>query len=155
MNNLEAFLLGAAAGAGAMYLLDPDQGRRRRALARDQLSHGRHTLEDTMSERARDAANRARGAVAETRARFRGEDVDDSVLEARIRSELGHHVHNAGALHVYVREGRVTLSGPVLAGEVQEVVRAVRRLPGVGHVENALEVHAAPGGVPGLQGPEG
>jgi hypothetical protein len=37
-------LIAFGAGAAAMYLLDPEQGRRRRALLREQLLHARRML---------------------------------------------------------------------------------------------------------------
>lgn len=55
-----------AAGAATMYFLDPQQGRRRRALVRDQLVHARHVARDEATGRAKDLRNRAQGVVAET-----------------------------------------------------------------------------------------
>ena len=37
-------LIAFGIGAAAMYLLDPEQGRRRRALLRDQLSHAKRAI---------------------------------------------------------------------------------------------------------------
>lgn len=54
-------------GAAAMYLLDPQQGRRRRALIRDQLTHARRVVRERASGTARDLGNRARGLAAEAR----------------------------------------------------------------------------------------
>lgn len=54
-------------GAAAMYYLDPDQGRRRRALARDQLTHARRVIRERTSKKARDLRNRAQGLAAEAR----------------------------------------------------------------------------------------
>jgi len=36
-------------GAAAMYLFDPDQGRRRRALLRDQLTHAQRLIGERAS----------------------------------------------------------------------------------------------------------
>lgn len=36
-------------GAAAMYLLDPDQGRRRRALARDKMTKARRAIHERAS----------------------------------------------------------------------------------------------------------
>jgi hypothetical protein len=36
-------------GAAAMYLMDPDQGRRRRALARDQITKARRVIRERAS----------------------------------------------------------------------------------------------------------
>jgi uncharacterized membrane protein len=46
----------------------------------------------------------------------------------------------------------VTLEGPVLAAEVDELVAIARNVRGVREVRNMLDVHETPGDVPGLQG---
>ncbi|OGA74427.1 MAG: hypothetical protein A3G81_14405 [Betaproteobacteria bacterium RIFCSPLOWO2_12_FULL_65_14] len=50
-----------------MYLLDPEQGRRRRALLRDQLVHAKRVLSERAGSKARDLSNRAQGLAAEAR----------------------------------------------------------------------------------------
>jgi hypothetical protein len=52
-------------GAIAMYYFDPQQGRRRRALVRDQLTHARAVARREAVGKAKDLKNRAQGAVAE------------------------------------------------------------------------------------------
>ena len=63
------FIIFAAATAGATlaYLLDPTQGRRRRALVRDKAYSQVKTLQDRAPKIAKDLRNRAHGLVAETR----------------------------------------------------------------------------------------
>jgi hypothetical protein len=150
--NITSVLVGAGAGAGLMYLLDPDLGNRRRALVRDQLVRARHLTEDAMDATSRDVRNRARGVVAELRARLTSEDVTDDVLQERVRARLGQTVRYARSIETSVADGHVTLRGPVLADDVARVVRRVGQVPGVRAVDNRLEVHAEPGDVPGLQG---
>ena len=58
---------GLAVGAAAMFILDPDQGRRRRALARDKMAHYGNEASDAISGTAKDLRNRAYGVAAETR----------------------------------------------------------------------------------------
>jgi osmotically-inducible protein OsmY len=158
MNKQGNLILGMALGAGLMYLLDPDRGRRRRALLRDQVVHGGRELEelkDAAAASSRDLQNRIRGVVAETRNRLRREDVDDSVLEARVRSEIGRLVANPRAIFVTASNGRITLSGPVLADEVEHLLSSILHVRGVSGVVNQLDVHQSPGDVPGLQGTSG
>jgi osmotically-inducible protein OsmY len=155
VNRQANFVSGMLVGAGLMYMLDPARGRRRRALLRDQVVHGAHELEDVggrIEGKSRDLRSRARGAVAETRARMQPEDVDDSVLEARVRTEIGRAVSNPGAVHVAAREGRVTLSGSVPEYEVEELLSRAASVRGVDGVENRLDVRADPGEVSGFQG---
>lgn len=64
---LMALLTGAAASSALTYLLDPDSGRRRRALLRDQAVRLQHRVRDDVQASARDAANRARGLAAQAR----------------------------------------------------------------------------------------
>ena len=149
------FLLGLIVGAGAMYLFDPDKGNRRRALLRDQMVSAGNQASDSATAKAKDLSNRAQGVAAEARGRMGSEQVSDAVLEARVRSEIGRVVSNAGAILVSAYEGRVTLRGPVLAKEVQELVRTVKGVRGVDSVDNQLNVHQQPGDVPSLQGTQG
>lgn len=71
MNPIHA-LCAFAAGALTMYYLDPQQGRRRRALVRDQLVHARTVARREGQGRASDLMNRAEGVVAETRSTLAG-----------------------------------------------------------------------------------
>jgi len=142
----------AAAGAGLMYLLDPERGRRRRAIVRDRLVRAAHRTGDTVDATSRDVGNRARGVVAELRSRLANVEVSDGVLHERVRARIGSVIGHAGAIDIAVIEGQVSLRGPVLAGDVDRLVRRVRSVPGVREVINQLDVHDEPGGVPGLQG---
>jgi hypothetical protein len=152
MANVVSVVGGVAAGLGLMYFLDPDQGRRRRALVRDQMVHAAHRTGDAVDATSRDIANRAKGAVAELRGRFHAEEVGDDVLRERVRARVGAVVGHASSIDVDVREGRVALSGPILAHEVDRLLRRVTAVRGVKDVDNRLEIHAEPGNVPGLQG---
>jgi hypothetical protein len=151
--NITSLLVGAGAGAGLMYLLDPDQGNRRRALVRDQLVHAGHLTGDAVDATSRDVRNRARGVVAELRSRLSPEgDVPDDRLRERVRARLGQIVRYAHSIEATVDGGRVSLRGPVLADDVAGLVRRIERVPGVREVDDQLELHAEPGSVPGLQG---
>ncbi|HEU4630470.1 MAG TPA: SRPBCC family protein [Gemmatimonadaceae bacterium] len=143
---------GLGLGAALMYFLDPARGKRRRHLVRDQLVHAGHVTGDALDATSRDLRNRARGAAATARARVRRDDADDAVVTERVRSALGRVVSHPSAITVVVAEGRVTLGGPVLAGEVDRLLRTVRGVRGVTDVEHRLEVHESAANVPALQG---
>jgi uncharacterized membrane protein len=143
---------GAGFGAGVLYLFDPGRGRRRRALARDNAVRYAHETGDATGAVGRDLRNRAKGLVAETRRRVRREAPDDAVLAERVRAELGWVCSHPSAVEVEAHDGVVTLSGPILKEDVDAVRAAVSRVPGVGSVEDRLEVHEEPGDVPALQG---
>jgi uncharacterized membrane protein len=146
------FLGAAAAGAISMYLLDPDQGRRRRAVMRDRLASGISRLDDATSVASRDLQNRARGIAHEVRARFTLEDVPDEILCERVRSRLGGAVSHPGAIEVATLSGRVTLSGAVLEREYVRLLRTVWAVRGVADVEDRLAVYESAAGVSALQG---
>jgi hypothetical protein len=46
-------------GALTMYLLDPQQGRRRRALLQDQITHAKRLVRERTEGKVRDLPNRA------------------------------------------------------------------------------------------------
>jgi uncharacterized membrane protein len=147
-------LNGLLIGAGLMYYLDPDRGRRRRAIVRDQVVHYGHRADRAMDTAARDIRNRAVGMASEARGRIRGtEDATPAVVEARVRSALGRAASHPGALGASAdHDGRITLTGPVLADEVDRVISAVESVRGVRDVIDRMEIHQSPAGVPGLQG---
>lgn len=143
---------GAGAGAGVMYLLDPVQGGRRRALLRDKTVKAVHIAQEGTETVWRDARNRMVGAVVELRRVAKDEQVSDDVLVERIRASLGTLVSHPRSIEVESRDGGIVLSGPVLAKEVDDLIEGVRRVRGVRDVKNALEVHLQADNVPGLQG---
>jgi len=150
---LARLFAGAAVGAGLMYLLDPEGGRRRRALLRDQLVSAAHKTTDAVDATSRDMTNRARGVVAELRGRFsRNDHVSDDVLRERVRARIGSVVGHGGGIETHVDDGRVTLRGPVLTEEIDRLMRRVRSVRGVQDVVNQLDVHETPGTIPALQG---
>ena len=131
---------GVGLGAGLMYVLDPDRGRRRRALLRDRASHTVGEALDALGKNGRDVRNRARGFVAEAGAHFRCEQVSDEMLAERVRSRMGHAVSEPGEIEVLTNEGQVTLRGVVPAGEVDRLLRRVSGVRGVRGVESQLNV---------------
>lgn len=145
-------LAGAALGAAAMYLFDPDRGRRRRALMRDQLLSAAGHLDDAIEATARDLIHRAQGLMAEARSTVSDEEVSDEVLVDRVRAKLGRVVSHPGAIKVTAEQGRVTLSGAVLEHEHEDLLQAVRSVQGVVEVEDRLEPHKSANGISALQG---
>jgi uncharacterized membrane protein len=135
-----AAAVGAGVGAGLMYLLDPDRGRRRRALVRDQSVHYLHETADATGTAARDLRHRGVGLVAKGRRRLQLVPPGGEALADRVRAELADLTRYPGAIGVEVREGIVTLAGPVLRQEADEVRRVVADLPGVSGIEDRLEI---------------
>jgi uncharacterized membrane protein len=152
MNRELTLVGGIGLGAALMYMLDPDRGRRRRALVLDKLASAANKTPDAVGATARDLSNRARGLAAQAGSLFSGEEVSDEVLVARVRSKMGRIVSHPSSIEVAADQGRVTLSGPVLAHEVDELLACVSAVPGVADIDNRLEAHSRAGNVPGLQG---
>ncbi len=149
---MNRIFLGGALGALAMYFLDPQQGRRRRARTRDKAVHASRVLNEAGKVTARDTVHRAKGVWASTRKLFDHEPVGDDVLVERVRAELGRFVSHSHAVEVAAEGGHVTLSGPILADEVRPLLRHVRRVPGVRAVSDCLSVHEDGARVSALQG---
>lgn len=153
MRNRWPTLMGAGIlGASLMYYLDPDRGRRRRSLVRDQTVHAAHKLQAGIDTTVRDIHNRIVGTLAWLRSTFDDSEPDDAVLSERVRARIGRIVSHPGSVEVSARSGVVTLTGPILAHEVPTLVDRVYSVHGVKHVENRLEAHEHPEHVPGLQG---
>lgn len=141
MGQLMKLATAFAAGAAAMYLLDPVAGRRRRATAQDKVRAAGHDIQDFAHDTARHAVDRLHGASAHLHAR---EPSDDRQLHDRIRSKLGHLVAQPGKVEVHVENGLVTLSGSARLSEVEELVAAVSDMLGVARVDNRLDAAQSP-----------
>jgi gas vesicle protein len=150
--NSNQLLIGTGVGMAVAFLFDPSRGRRRRALATDQIRRARRKTRDALDATARDIANRTVGAVAATRGRLANDDPDDATLVDRVRATLGRVCSHARAIKVEAANGIVTLRGPVLTTELDKVLGAVAAVRGVGSVCSELEAHESAGSVPALQG---
>src|SRR5687767_14226191 len=108
MNKGLTFGAGLGLGTGLMYLLDPDRGRRRRALLRDKGAWAARKTGDCIKVTARELRNRTQGI---THLHFSSDPVDDRKLAERVRSKLGRVVSHPSAIEVNAQNVAVTLSG--------------------------------------------
>jgi BON domain len=132
---------GLGLGAALMYVLDPERGKRRRALVRDKALSGAHEAGERIAARSRDLSNRARGVAANLESRKKSLEPYDRVLEERVRAEMGRAVARPSSVEVTADAGRIWLTGAVQTGEVDDLLSTVRGVPGVKDVENRLEVY--------------
>jgi len=147
-------LRGIVSGAAVMYFLDPQMGARRRALLRDKLVKFFNRASDRLGNVTEQAADRARGIAAETARRFNSEPISDEVLVARIRSEMGRYLKHPHAVLVTAHNGHVTLTGNILAHEVQPLLNKLKAMQFVESVDNLLQAHQDAANIPDLQGGE-
>jgi uncharacterized membrane protein len=152
MNRKQILGTGLGLGAGLTYFLDPDRGRRRRALVRDTVTHAAKVGRTAAGKTSRDVGHRVSGLVSQATRTFKADAVSDEVLVERVRARLGHVVSHPHAIGVTAEGGRVTLSGPILVSEVNRLLATVSRVRGVTGVEDRLQAHDYAGDVPSLQG---
>lgn len=152
MNKGLTFGAGVGLGTGLMFLLDPDRGRRRRAMLRDKCAWSARKTGEAFEVTGRDLRNRAQGIASSIKSTFSSTPADDGVLIDRVRSKLGRVVSHPGAISVTANDGAVTLSGPILAAEVPYLLGCVNRVSGVKEVVNNLDVHEQAENYPALQG---
>jgi uncharacterized membrane protein len=148
-------LLAAAITAGVAYLFDPRSGRRRRAILRDRLVHAGHVTQDFVGKANRDARHRMNGMYSGAMSRFRVDACEDSVVQERVRTELGRLSTHPGAIHVTCVEGITRLQGDILEEEFDRVLEGLRKVRGVQEIVSELRRHAEAGRIPSLQGNRG
>lgn len=138
------FLVGGLAlGALAMFISDPSQGRRRRALLQDKMNSATHKTSKLMDRVIRDTHNRLLGLQAQAR-RILGtksvKPIDDHVLEARVRSRLGREIPEFEKVHIRASQGTISLSGNITAEEESRLLEIVEAIPGVDAVQHNLAI---------------
>ena len=147
------WLGGLGLGAALMFLLDPDRGRRRRAVVRDRIASRAGHSRTFLRKSRHDVANRTRGLAARARnLAGRNGPVEDDVLIERVRAKIGRYATRPGSIDVVADDGTVTLRGPVLTSEIDDLLSAVGSVRGVRRVDHFLQVHDDAEDIPGLQG---
>ena len=126
-----------------MFLVDPIRGRQRRVHARETAVHTGKVLLKAVDSSGRDASNRIKGIVLDAKTLFIHEDVDDAVLEDRVRSAAG-RVSSHPNVEVVVAGGNVTLVGPVLEDEEEAVLSAAKAVRGVRQIVNRMKPYVMP-----------
>lgn len=141
-------MLSAATGAGLMYFLDPDRGRRWRAIARDRLA-GSVRSSVRQGERAGGAASAEAYGLAQ-RARHPADvekaPASDAALEAKVETVLfADQSFPKGRVNVNVEDGRVVLRGELEhPDDIAATETRVRKIAGVRDVENLLHLPNTP-----------
>jgi hypothetical protein len=143
---------GLIVGAIGMYFMDPDRGRKRRHELRDRARSRVKRVQRNLNAMVRDFGNRSHGVIHDVKQLRNHEEVSNDVLMERLRSNLGRCVSHPAAVHVEATDGHVTLSGDILANEVEDAVHCVKRLAKGKSVVNELNVHSASEKIPALQG---
>ncbi|MDQ3890438.1 MAG: BON domain-containing protein [Actinomycetota bacterium] len=137
----------AALGAGLMYLLDPQEGRRRRALARDRTAgFVRRTFRRSASMGRAVSAETYGATQKVTHMREEEKELDDTTLARKVETEIFRDADAPkGQVDVNVVEGVVYLRGEL---EQPDMIRALenkaRKVSGVRDVENLLHTPGTP-----------
>ena len=137
-------MAGSMAGAALIYFADPILGRRRRALLRDAAVHDSRILGRAINIGSKDTLNRAKGIFETVKNLFEPDEIDDAVLADRIRTQVG-RVGSHPNVEVTVKDGCVTLEGPVVVHERRPILKAVRLVKGVFDINDRMEPYLPPG----------
>lgn len=144
MSNIIGKIGALAAGALAMYYLDPQMGAQRRAALAVLVAGGlrrQQPGERPLARRPRRAFHLP--AKADPQA--------DAELRDLIRESFGRMVSHPRALDVSVEDGVVRLSGDVLAKERDGLLLQVREMAGVQRLVNAMTAHDSPASIVSLR----
>jgi hypothetical protein len=137
-------LLAAAAGAALAYLLDPDNGRRRRNMSRDRVGAAFRRGFRGLAKGSRAAGAEAYGLTRRI-THLRPEEPipeNDPTLVRRVESEVFRDpAIPKGQINVNAEAGVVVLRGELDRPEqINTLEAAVRRVPGVRDVKNLLHL---------------
>jgi len=144
MRTVFSFALGAAAGAAAAHFLDPDSGRKRRNLAREQATTKASTAASAVSTQAHHAAGTMKG-VAHAVTPHRHEEMDDMTLADRVRSEIFRAPDAPkGDVSVDVQAGVAYLRGTADEAWIERFGNQARKVQGINGVKNLLHAPGTP-----------
>jgi hypothetical protein len=139
--------IGVGLGAGLMYLLDPQGGRGRRAMARDKSVSALKKGGTVAAKTSRHLGNKTKGLVAEAGSKLRNSDLagdlanNGQALLKKVERKIRKAVSHPTAIEPILEGGKVMLHGLVLASEVAGLLAAIGSVQGITEVENKLEIH--------------
>jgi hypothetical protein len=144
-----AGLTGLAMAAGAVYLFDPKQGKRRRAeisgqckSAARRISDGTHHLGDEISSRYHGASTRVSSWFS-SRARA------DAGLARRVRIDLWRAMKDSSGIGVIAHDGTVILHGEIPPHQHKQVLQVVSATEGVvGIADHLTDIGGAKSSAP-------
>jgi hypothetical protein len=132
-----SFAKGAALGATAAYLFDPDRGRARRARVRDQLAAVGRRGARTAGRRVRYQAGRMKGRTLRSVGGGRFEPIDDHAITEHLHGVLSRLPVTTSSLTVEVVGGAVRVRGELAEpADRQVVMTALQGAPGVVRLED-------------------
>ncbi|MEX2426486.1 MAG: BON domain-containing protein [Thermomicrobiaceae bacterium] len=141
-------LTGLVIGAAAMFALDPQNGRRRRSLARDKAIKARNTIDQTITEdiprRAEYFSGFAEGAVHRAKEMAEGgsdrRPESEPVLVDRVMSSVFRDPElPKGDINVDANGTTIFLRGSVESDEISaDIEKRVRAVEGVDDVVNLI-----------------
>lgn len=137
--------MGLLMGAAAMYLLDAENGERRRAAVARRVDQYRDEVERTIDRERAQVREQLRGTTREALRRVRERFVSDEEIrrEIIIRMEDVLPFEEAGMIQVAVRRGHVTLEGSIAEDRLNRLLGRVATAPGVRGLDNRLTVRAS------------
>lgn len=139
------FVTAAGIGAAIAYFADPDNGRSRRARAKDQLQAKMRGRQRQAEQLARHAENVAAGQAAQARGAGQPRPTDDVDVVHAVKQALSGLGVPTSDFTVDVVDGTAALRGQVPTGDDKtKVEQAVGRVPGVQRVESWLHLPGEP-----------
>lgn len=134
-------MIAGATGATLAYFFDPDQGRRRRAIARDRANSVIRRGRRAAAARREDVVQQAAAAAARVASAARpAPPYDDDTLADVVMTHLFEDSEIKARVNVSAQKGVVVLIGEV--PDPDAVVARTRKIKGVGEVKSLLH---APG----------
>ena len=134
-------------GLGALiaYLFDPQNGRRRRAMARDRVSSSFRKKAESVGN----AATAKAEAVKQKATHLKEEEKpqpDDVTLARKVETEIFRDADiPKGRINVNAENGKVVLRGEVEEPElITDLEKRTKKVQGVQEVENLLHVPGTP-----------
>jgi osmotically-inducible protein OsmY len=134
-------------GALVAYFFDPENGRRRRALARERIPALLRRSTEHVERAGKGVSVEAQGAAKKIKHRKEAEkpQPDDVTLARKVETEIFRDADvPKGQINVNAENGTVVLRGEVEKPElIKDLEKRTRKVQGVREVENLLHVPEA------------